>query len=101
LLRPFEIQPHGVRIGDQTPKGYDAAQFRDAFARYLPPESATVQQMCDINMLGGIQSATCPNDVAHSNGEYANEINDVADVALSPGVLGEKSEHSAIRRLTL
>jgi putative DNA primase/helicase len=101
LLKPFGIEPHGVRIGDQTPKGYHAAQFQDAFARYLPPESATVQQTRDFNGLCDIRSATSLDRVAHSNDEYANEINDVADVALSPGVLGDKSEHSAIRRLTL
>jgi len=36
-LKPFRIRPHGVRIGDKTPKGYYLSDFEDAFARYLPP----------------------------------------------------------------
>jgi putative DNA primase/helicase len=38
LLKPFGIAPKSVRLGPgSTPKGYMAAQFEDAFARYLPP----------------------------------------------------------------
>jgi putative DNA primase/helicase len=38
LLKPFGIAPKSVRLGrGSTPKGYTAAQFEDAFARYLPP----------------------------------------------------------------
>jgi hypothetical protein len=38
LLKPFGIAPKSVRLGPRnTPKGYTAAQFEDAFARYLPP----------------------------------------------------------------
>ena len=38
LLKPFGIAPKSVRLGRaSTPKGYTAAQFEDAFARYLPP----------------------------------------------------------------
>jgi len=38
LLKPFGIAPKSVRLGrGSTPKGYMAAQFEDAFARYLPP----------------------------------------------------------------
>jgi putative DNA primase/helicase len=38
LLKPFGIAPKSVRLGPHhTPKGYMAAQFEDAFARYLPP----------------------------------------------------------------
>jgi hypothetical protein len=38
LLRPFDIKPHGIRIGLTTPKGYLLRDFEDAFARYLPPK---------------------------------------------------------------
>ncbi len=44
LLKPFGITPHSVRFGDRTPKGYTLADFDDAFARYLPPATATPQQ---------------------------------------------------------
>jgi hypothetical protein len=38
LLKPFNIFPRGVRIGDETPKGYLLSDFADAFDRYLPAE---------------------------------------------------------------
>jgi putative DNA primase/helicase len=40
LLSVYGIHPKTVRQGKDTPKGYDKAQFEDAFARYLaaPPD---------------------------------------------------------------
>jgi Protein of unknown function (DUF3631) len=39
LLKP--ITPEQMRIGHESKKGYDRSQFKDVFARYLPPESET------------------------------------------------------------
>lgn len=39
LLKAYGIQSKTVRFGHDTPKGYDAAQFEDAFARYLDPQN--------------------------------------------------------------
>jgi hypothetical protein len=36
LLRPFEVRPRQLRIGDKTMKGYLRESFADAFSRYLP-----------------------------------------------------------------
>lgn len=37
-LLPYAIKPKTIRFSDKhTPKGYDLAQFEDAFARYLAP----------------------------------------------------------------
>jgi hypothetical protein len=38
LLRPYDVRPHTVRIGPDTPRGYEAADLHDAWARYVPPE---------------------------------------------------------------
>ena len=38
LLRPYDVRPHTVRIGSDTPRGYEAADLHDAWARYVPPE---------------------------------------------------------------
>ena len=38
-LRPYDIRPHNVRIGAAVPKGYDRADFHDAWARYLPDDT--------------------------------------------------------------
>ena len=35
LLRPFEIHPHTIRLGQGTSKGYERSDFEDAFRRYL------------------------------------------------------------------
>lgn len=37
LLRPFDVRPRQVRIGEKTLKGYLRESFADAFSRYLPP----------------------------------------------------------------
>jgi len=41
LLKPFKIAPRPVRIGNDAAKGYLLEDFRDAFARYLPPVGGT------------------------------------------------------------
>ena len=35
-LAPFGIHSKDLRIGDERRKGYDLAEFADAFSRYLP-----------------------------------------------------------------
>jgi hypothetical protein len=35
LLRPFGVTPHTVRMGNETSKGYELADFEDSFKRYL------------------------------------------------------------------
>jgi len=36
LLSPYGILPKNIRVGNTVPKGYDVADFADAFSRYLP-----------------------------------------------------------------
>ena len=38
VLAPFGIKPGTIRTSVGTPKGYQLAQFEDAFVRYLPEE---------------------------------------------------------------
>ena len=40
VLRPFGIRPKSVRIGNQTPKGYERSQFTDAWERFLKPRTS-------------------------------------------------------------
>jgi putative DNA primase/helicase len=42
LLKPFQISPKTMRIDDHPSRGYEAADFEEAFARYLPVEGVTV-----------------------------------------------------------
>jgi Protein of unknown function (DUF3631) len=40
-LRKYDVRPKTIRIGTTTPRGYERADFEDAWARYLsPPLSA-------------------------------------------------------------
>lgn len=43
LLSTYKISPKTVRMKHGTPKGYDLAQFADAFARYLAPRELPQQ----------------------------------------------------------
>jgi hypothetical protein len=37
-LRPYGVRPKVIRVGASTPRGYERADFRDAWTRYLPAE---------------------------------------------------------------
>lgn len=56
-LEKYGIQPRTVRLNKHsTPKGYYAEDFKDAFARYLPPSDIAVIDECpddDITELVG------------------------------------------------
>ena len=78
LLRPFEIDPNSVRLGDKTPKGYLRSDFEDAFQRYLSATSATVNNSTD---LGGISKRNAEDPVADKECDKPREISHVADVA--------------------
>ncbi|MFC1875175.1 DUF3631 domain-containing protein [Chloroflexota bacterium] len=41
MLKPYGIRPHTVRLGNATPKGYQAEDFGDAFNRYISGIAAT------------------------------------------------------------
>ena len=79
-LRPYDVHPTVVRIGDSTPRGYRAEDLFDAWQRYLPPstppQSAT--------------SATSATKAPDSPATGAN-VADVADVADSDTGEGEWS----------
>src|SRR5262249_38631278 len=64
-LKPFEVRPKDVRVPDgRKGKGYDRADFEDAFARYLQPsqrDNATTQQG---------QRSEAPR---HGSGDASNE----------------------------
>ncbi|HKD06121.1 MAG TPA: DUF3631 domain-containing protein [Bryobacteraceae bacterium] len=41
MLRPFEVEPRNIRVGDRSPKGYYFVGLKDAFDRYLDEKCAT------------------------------------------------------------
>jgi hypothetical protein len=44
LLRPYAIKPKVIRLGEATPRGYERADFLDAWRRYLPQPAQHAQQ---------------------------------------------------------
>jgi Protein of unknown function (DUF3631) len=89
ILKPLGIAPDNVRIGDKVPKGYQLAQFADAFARYLAPEGGIEplqRYKCDEQRTyGTFQSATRPNDVAVQKCEKSNNDGLCSGVAVQKG----------------
>jgi hypothetical protein len=75
-LKPYGIRSKTVRIGGSTPKGYSAADFTDAWSRYLPPGS-------DVRHKGNKR---------HNFDNQNNFVADVADVAAIPAK-GEQSDN--------
>jgi hypothetical protein len=67
LLKPYEVRPAVVRIGDATPRGYRAEDLWKAWRVYVPGASAT--------------SATSATPLA-------SHVADVADVAHTPRLCG-------------
>jgi hypothetical protein len=69
-LRPYDVRPEDVRIGEDVRKGYRRADLHDAWRRYLPPAGAT--------------SATAATDA----GQRPAQVAPVADVAATEETAG-------------
>jgi hypothetical protein len=99
-LRQYGIKSRTVRIGEATPKGYERADFADAWSRYIPPPSpATSATSATSATTQCFQREPCCGSVAdvaddsvadvadavaatgQKNGSKINRVADVADVA--------------------
>jgi hypothetical protein len=76
-LRQYGIKSRTVRIGEATPRGYERADFVDAWSRYIPPSPPPTNATSKTSAANGHLQA---NSVAH-----------VADVLLSPGGEGKEA----------
>jgi hypothetical protein len=109
LLKPFEITPGTIRVGDSTHKGYLIAQFSDAFERYLPHPEQPVESASppyppsqkvtpsQPNVYAGasdFSEGNTKNRVTVQNPNNSNGMSDVTDVTFSnpPTGAGEKLE---------
>jgi hypothetical protein len=63
-LKPYEVRPTTIRVGDATPKGYRRQDLADAWTRYLPdtpetsattetPQASSVDPVADVAVPGG------------------------------------------------
>lgn len=70
-LRSFRISPRTLRIGEDRAKGYETADFADAFERYLPDRGQlsrdTRDNLVNTGVLSTLQSVTPENLVTGSN----------------------------------
>jgi hypothetical protein len=95
LLRPYDVRPHTVRIGPDTPRGYEAADLHDAWARYVPPErnirntatqpgvsagQDTFDLVADANRVADVSATQDHQSAASGPGVGA----DVADASATP-----------------
>lgn len=64
LLEPFRIRPKQARQGESNFRGYDRADFEEAFSRYLPSPSATALQSPQDKGFSDSVSATKTEGVA-------------------------------------
>ena len=99
LLKPFGIKPHGIRIGDKTPKGYTTEGFQDAWARYTPLLYATTPQAESVSETGRQKLPERPH-VADCGG-YLKPVlvhsrYDVAGVADSKVLTGAKDDEGEV-----
>jgi hypothetical protein len=97
MLGRFEIEPTTTRIADRTPRGYQLADFQDAFSRYLPPASplskcnnATTRINTGEN--DDFQSATATPMLRVEKCEMPNKTEACGVVALSTAPAGVEEE---------
>lgn len=87
MLKPFDVRPREVRMGDEHRKGYLLAHFEDAFARYLPSRPRQPRQTNGDGALGDIPDRDTEPGVALAK-SLARPISTgvVADVAVQEGI---------------
>jgi hypothetical protein len=77
-LRPFDIAPKDVRIGEVVKKGYTRAQFEETWARFA--RAPMIPRPQPLQALQALHARSAPT----------RDVADVADVAATSGVNGEE-----------
>jgi putative DNA primase/helicase len=110
LLSGYGIGSKNVRIGYDTPKGFDLKQFEDAFARYLSsdtplPESATAPQPSNEEGFAVAErqsaSATRPRVSATSHTATSDDPATETEISVARGGYGEGVADREINSATL
>ena len=102
LLRPFEIRPKTIRVGNATPKGYALDACQDAFQRYIslpqpPSQNATPQQPSNDATKHEKLSATNTPNVADKKSQNPAPILTCGGVAdWNGGIAGNREIHGAL-----
>jgi Protein of unknown function (DUF3631) len=81
MLKPYGVKPRTVRIGQDTAKGYHAADLTDAWARYLPPPEASQPSQASHPA-----EPTPENPHGNSDVTAVTDVTDVAGATPEPAV---------------
>jgi hypothetical protein len=84
-LKPFGIKPKVHRFGGETFRGYDLADFQDAFTRYLPRQGVTPKQTNENKCLDGLRGVTTAESVTDQESFNELESQDCYGVAAREG----------------
>lgn len=74
-MRGYGISSKTVRIGYETPRGYDFEQFIDVFERYLPSQSSTPLLSKTMPQPNNHKTSNVSDDVADNYAKCNNETN--------------------------
>jgi hypothetical protein len=74
LLRPYAIKPKVIRLGDATPRGYERADFHDAWHRYLPQPAQHPQQDTEAAGQDRCRPQTDPRNTSATPGPVADVL---------------------------
>jgi hypothetical protein len=85
LLKPFGIHPGQWRAGSKPARGYLAANFEEAWMRYLPLPSPPLDSGHSVqdsreSTSGTTYSGHCPESVPSTTSRKSNDLNDVPSV---------------------
>ena len=84
LLRPYGVKPKVIRVGSDTPRGYEHADLLDPWQRYLPhPQQAQQRNSAGQNAASVADVADSPASATDRNAP-TSDVTDVADVAVTP-----------------
>ena len=81
LLHPYGILPKNIRVGNTVPKGYDVADFADAFSRYLPSIRHNATNQSNSGFSPDFVSATDSRRGGYDDDGLASQQGDSGSVA--------------------
>lgn len=94
-LKEFRIVPGTIRIGDETPKGYQRHQFDDAFRRYILAEPPQRHNVSATDTPDRSESTTSEQVCRFEPGQKANGSADCGGVATSDPSLDDDQQARA------
>lgn len=98
-LKQYSVTSKTIRVGAETPKGYEREQFEDAFFRYIatPPENIrhTPQTSIHAGLRVADDTTRCGSETQKAT-ENPSKISDVALLRINPPQGGQKEKIVAL-----